>query len=112
MSPLESKLKRSPYLSQMTRAADMQHTAAATLICPSGTAANGDNEAVGEGGAARDFFELKCPELLQHLAEWIADHPPFRVYCLTCRPATTTSALAQETRLHQHEESNFCNLLY
>eukprot|EP00804_Cyclotella_cryptica_P002936 CCRYP_013301-RA/>CCRYP_013301-RA protein AED:0.00 eAED:0.00 QI:640/1/1/1/0.25/0/5/412/361 len=76
MSPLESKLKRSPYLSQMTRAADMQHTAAATLIRPSGTAANGDNEAVGEGGVARDFFELKRPEVLQHSADRQQRHRP------------------------------------
>ena len=66
MSQSESKLKRSPYLSQMTRTADIDLTMAATLSRPRGTSANGLDGAA-EGGVARDIFELKRPEISQHL---------------------------------------------
>jgi len=68
MSPSEPKLKRSPYLSQMTRTVDTDATSAAKLVSPWGIAVNGVDGAEREGGVARDFFALKRPEMAQHLA--------------------------------------------
>jgi hypothetical protein len=52
----------------MTRTTDIDMSPAAKFVSPWGIAVNGIDGAEGEGGVARDFFELKRPEMAQHLA--------------------------------------------